>query len=177
MDEQHPEAWRRQLQADWAANAGSPESRLIVSLYRLARLAHTRLPRGLRKPLIVLYRLVTYLVLHVELPPEAVIGGGLRVYHPHMIVLHPRAVLGRDVVLRHGVTIGITTGRDGTESRGPVIGDGVEFGAGAMVLGPVTVGRNARIGAGAIVLKDVPPGAVVAGNPASVLRIDPDALT
>lgn len=165
-----PRPWRAQLRADWLANADSPESRLVVVLYRLVRLVHRRVPRWLGRPLVVAYRLVTYLVLHVELPPEADLGGGLRIHHPHMIVLHPGVVLGRDVVLRHGVTVGVTAGRDGKESAGPVIGDGVEFGAGAMVLGGVTVGAGARIGAGAIVLKDVEPGAVVAGNPARVVR-------
>ena len=160
------------LQADWRANAGSPESRLVVTLYRLARLVHLTLPRGPARLLLLPYRLLTYLVLHVELPPQVDCGPGLRVYHPHMIVLHPDAVLGAGCTLRHGVTVGITTDRAGTGSAGPRIGDGVEFGAGAMVLGPVSVGHGARIGAGAVVTRDVPPDAVVVGNPARVARVD-----
>ena len=80
------------------------------------------------------------------------------------VVIGETSVIGDDVTLYHQVTLGGVTWSPG--KRHPTLGDGVVIGAGAQVLGPITVGRDARIGANAVVLKDVPPGATMVGIPA-----------
>ena len=93
------------------------------------------------------------------------IGSGFMIDHFSCIVIHTDAIIGNNVTIRQGSVIG-------TNGRGvPVISDGVDIGAGAAIIGPITVGENAIIGANAVVTHDVPPGAVVAGNPAKVIRI------
>lgn len=162
-------AWVKQ---DLAVNRGAPESQLIVTLFRAAQwLQLWGRPHLLVSQLLRLYVAVTYLGLHVELPPRATVGPGLRIHHPHVIVLNPGVVLGRDCVLRHLVTVGNVSDEPG-KSGCPVLGDGVELGVGATVLGPITVGDGARIGAGAVVTKDVPAGGVVVGATAILLTAD-----
>lgn len=157
--------WARQ---DLEINRHALESQLVVLLFRSAQwiFAWCR-PRWLARFLIRVYRAITYLVLHIELPPDLVVGPNLRIHHPHVIVLNPGTVIGRDCVLRHMVTIGNRSSTEGT-SDCPVLGDDVDVGAGAMILGPIHVGDGARIGAGAVVVHDVPAGAVVTGPAAQV---------
>lgn len=83
-------------------------------------------------------------------------------------VVHAKAVIGEQVMIGQCVTIG---GRSGHPTL-PVIEDHVYIGAGAQILGPVTIGAHAVIGANAVVIQDVPPHAVVAGVPARIIRID-----
>jgi serine acetyltransferase len=81
-------------------------------------------------------------------------------------VIHPGARIGASCLLRQGVTIGDRLPRQGL----PVLGNNVNVGANALILGPVRVGDGAVIGAGSVVIHDVAPGCVVAGNPARILR-------
>lgn len=97
------------------------------------------------------------------------IGKGLHIAHAGCIVVHSGAVLGDNVSLSHGVTIGQTI-KDGKVLL-PVIGNGVYLAPGAKVIGGVHVGDNAAVGANAVVTKDVPANAVVAGCPARVLHM------
>lgn len=94
-----------------------------------------------------------------DIPINARIGPGLVMPHPNGIVIHPDAHIGRDCAIFQQVTIGGTPTRDGV----PEIGNNVEIGAGAKILGPVKVGDWALIGANAIVTDDVPRGATVVG--------------
>jgi serine O-acetyltransferase len=101
----------------------------------------------------------------IEIPRHTRIGPGLRIHHAGPIVVNPEVVIGRDCTLRHGVTIGnLTPG-----GPVPVIGDRVEFGVYAQVLGGVKIGEDARIGAMTLVLEDVPAGATAVGIPARIL--------
>jgi serine O-acetyltransferase len=114
----------------------------------------------------VIHRLI-FLLFNSVIPPEAELGEGTWFGYGGMgVVIHKDARVGRRVFVSPQVTVG---GRSG-HRQVPVIEDDVYIGSGAKVLGPITVGRGATIGANAVVLKDVPPGAVVAGVPARILR-------
>lgn len=93
------------------------------------------------------------------------IGPGLRIWHFGNIFIHKEAILGANCTLRQGVTIGNRVEGGAV----PIIGDYVEFGAYAQVLGGVRIGDHARIGAMAVVLKDVPANATAVGNPARIV--------
>jgi serine O-acetyltransferase len=102
----------------------------------------------------------------IEIHPGASVGKNLFIDHGLGVVIGETAVIGNDVTLYHGVTLGGTTMEAGR--RHPMIEDGVVVGAGAKILGPITIGRNARVGANAVVVKDVPESVTVVGIPAQV---------
>ena len=106
----------------------------------------------------------------VEIHPGAQIGRRLVIDHGLGIVIGETAELGDDVLLYQQVTLG-GTGKD-TGKRHPTLGNNVMVGAGAKVLGPITIHNNARIAAGAVVLQEVPEGATAVGVPAQVVRIN-----
>ena len=95
------------------------------------------------------------------------IKGGLVCYHPYGTVINARSI-GENFTFRNGLTVG--NKYDNNEFI-PVIGDNVEVGANAIIIGDIRIGNNVTIGAGSVVVKDVPDNAIVAGNPARVLRI------
>jgi serine O-acetyltransferase len=103
----------------------------------------------------------------VDIHPAARVGKGIMIDHAHSIVIGETAVVGDNVSMLHSVTLGGTGKEDG--DRHPKIGDGVLIGAGAKVLGNITIGHCSRIAAGSVVLQDVPPCKTVAGVPARVV--------
>jgi serine O-acetyltransferase len=103
----------------------------------------------------------------IEIHPGAVIGRRFFVDHGMGVVIGETTEIGDDVTLYQGVTLGGTSLEK--KKRHPTIGDRVVVGAGAKVLGALTVGNDARVGAGAVVVKDVPPGATVVGLAGRVL--------
>jgi putative colanic acid biosynthesis acetyltransferase WcaB len=109
------------------------------------------------------YRVFIEWVLGVELPWRLTIGPGLRLYHGVGTVVNDGCVIGSNVTLRHNVTIGHTK----AGGPCPIIHDGVDIGAGAIIIGGITIGANARIGAGALVVHDVPAGATVVSTPST----------
>ena len=106
-------------------------------------------------------------VFGVDIHPAARMGTGVMIDHAHSIVIGETAVVGNDVSMLHSVTLGGTGKEDG--DRHPKIGNGVMIGAGAKVLGNITVGHHSRIAAGSVVLNDVPPCKTVAGVPARIV--------
>ncbi|QNL18440.1 serine O-acetyltransferase [Hyphobacterium sp. CCMP332] len=100
----------------------------------------------------------------LDIHPAAIIGQGIMIDHATSVVIGETAVVGDNVSMLHSVTLG-GTGKTGIQ-RHPKIGDGVLIGAGAKVLGNITIGEEARIAAGSVVLKDVPAHCTVAGIPA-----------
>jgi len=102
----------------------------------------------------------------IEIHPGATLGRRLFIDHGMGVVIGETAIVGNDVLLFHGVTLGGTTMSPG--KRHPTVGDRVVIGAGAKVLGSVHIGSDARIGANAVVVKDVPDGATAIGIPAVV---------
>ena len=161
-------AFARLLRADWAANPQDAKARLVLLAFRLGQRSMGSPAAGTR-PVALLpvaaYRFWTEWILGLELRPRTRVGGGLTIYHGFGIVVNDHAVIGAGVTLRNGVTIGNRT----PGGPSPVIGDGVEFGAGALVIGDVVVGQGARIGAGAVVVHSVPSGGTVIGTAARVI--------
>lgn len=104
----------------------------------------------------------------IEIHPAASIGRRLFIDHGMGVVVGETAVIGDDVTLFHGVTLGGTRAYAGR--RHPHVGDRVVVGAGATVLGPIVVGDDARIGAGAVVLADVPARTTAVGVPARTIQ-------
>ena len=105
----------------------------------------------------------------IEIHPGATIGKGLFIDHGMGVVIGETAVVGNNCLLYQGVTLG-GTGKD-IGKRHPTIGNNVMVGAGAKILGPFTVGDNARIAANSVVLREVPPNATVVGVPGRVVRL------
>jgi serine O-acetyltransferase len=103
----------------------------------------------------------------IDIHPAARIGQGIMIDHAHSIVIGETAVVGDNVSMLHSVTLGGTGKED--DDRHPKIEDGVLIGAGAKVLGNITVGKCSRIAAGSVVLEPVPPCKTVAGVPARIV--------
>lgn len=160
------------LREDWHAHERDPwrQGIWVMFVYRFGQWRYGVRPALLRKPLSLAYRLLRtacQMLTGIELPCEARVGRRLRIEHFGGIIVSGDAVIGDDVVLRQGVTIGLKrTGERGA----PRIGDRVDIGAGAVILGPIRIGDDAVIGANAVVLRDVPAGALAAGVPARILR-------
>lgn len=103
----------------------------------------------------------------IEIHPGAKIGRRFFIDHGMGVVIGETAEIGDDCTLYHGVTLGGTTWRK--EKRHPTLGNNVVVGAGAKILGPITVGDNARVGSNSVVVKDVPVGATVVGIPGRII--------
>jgi serine O-acetyltransferase len=104
----------------------------------------------------------------IEIHPGATIGDGFFIDHGMGVVIGETAQVGTNVTLYHGVTLGGTSLSKG--KRHPTIEDNVVVGAGAKILGAITVGANSRIGANAVVNKPVPPNSVVVGVPGQIIK-------
>jgi serine O-acetyltransferase len=138
-------------------------------VYRFGRWRYSIAVRPLRVPFSVLYKLMKFwseMLLGVELPCEATVGRRLVIEHIGGIVVSGDAVLGDDCILRNGVTIGL-------KNRGvrgsPVVGNRVDIGTGAKLLGPIRIGDDVAIGANAVVLADVPSNSIAVGIPARII--------
>jgi serine O-acetyltransferase len=138
-------------------------------VYRYGRWRYTIRPRWLRVPFSLLYKIlkpICEILTGIELPCETVVGRRFRIDHFGGIIISGDAVFGDDCVIRNGVTVGLRhTGIRGA----PIIGNRVDIGAGAKILGPIHVGDDVAIGANAVVLKDVPANSIAVGVPARIL--------
>jgi serine O-acetyltransferase len=120
---------------------------------------------------LLLARWVSHLVrwlTGIEIHPGAQIGPGFFIDHGMGVVIGETTEIGVDVTLYHGVTLGGATLEKG--KRHPTLEDRVVVGAGAKILGPITIGAGSRIGANAVVVKPVPPDSVVVGVPGQIIK-------
>lgn len=167
---------------DWQADLGRYPTRPFLKeqsiwsiwVYRFGRRIDRR-KDGLRKRVLtriywILFRL-TETLFAISISKSVCIGPGLRIWHFGNIFIHPGVVIGANCTLRQGVTIGNRHEGGGV----PAIGDNVEFGAYAQVIGDVRIGNNCKIGAMSLVLCDVPDGATAVGVPARILGQNPNA--
>ena len=134
------------------------------------RVSHGLWRRGFRLPGRMAAHLGRFLT-GIEIHPAAKIGRRLIIDHGMGVVIGETAEIGDDVYLYHAVTLGGTSSEQG--KRHPTVGNGVIIGAGAKVLGNITVGDNARVGANAVVVQAVTPGTTVVGIPARPVDRDP----
>jgi len=161
--------------ADRAANHENTKGLFLVGAYRAGRVleaasARVSVLRLVAWPYSVWYRLCIVWLLGVDLPLAVEAGPGLVIYHGVGLVVHEACVLGAHVILRQGCTLGV--GRSRGLELVPTVGNDVDLGAGCIVLGGIHLGDGCKIGAGSVVLDDVPAGALVAGNPARVIRLE-----
>ncbi|WP_023638863.1 serine acetyltransferase [Dickeya zeae] len=145
--------------------AGSFKSKLVILLFRLSTIwqSSNLLLKIVSLPFVILNKVINEWVFCVEIPHRTQIGFGLKIYHPHCIVLNADVVIGNNCTLRQGVTIGSVVNRDGLVTKSPVLGNQVELGANAILLGDITVGDNVKVGAGTVVTKSLAENKVVVG--------------
>ncbi|MBL8427571.1 MAG: serine O-acetyltransferase [Dechloromonas sp.] len=132
-------------------------------MHRLAHWLWSRRLRWLGRFTAHLSRMLTGIEIH----PGATIGRRFFIDHGMGVVIGETAVIGDDVTLYHGVTLGGTSWNKG--KRHPTLEDGVVVGAGAKVLGPIVISAGAKVGSNAVVTKPVPVGATAVGNPARII--------
>ena len=141
----------------------------VMAVYRFGRWRYTISRTWLRVPLSFLYKtlkLLSQILTGIDLPCEVTIGRRLQIDHFGGIIISGDTVLGDDVIIRNGVTIGLKrTGERGA----PVIGNRVDIGAGAKVLGAIRIGDDVVIGANAVVITDVPSNSLAVGVPARII--------
>jgi len=141
---------------------------LAITCHRGLHFLHTKL----RVPVIPRFlSLIVRWWTGIEIHPGAKIGSGFFIDHGAGVVIGETAVVGDNVTLYQGVTLG-GTGNEKGKKRHPTLESNVFVGSGAKILGPITVGANSRIGANSVVLKDVPRGATVTGMRARIVKID-----
>jgi serine O-acetyltransferase len=141
----------------------------VLLVYRFGRWRYTIPWRFVRLPFSFLYKLILFfseLLFGVELPCETVIGRRFVIEHVGGIVVSGDAVFGDDCVIRNGVTIGL---RNRGMTGSPRLGNRVDIGAGAKLLGSIQIGDDCIIGANAVVFSNVPARSIAVGVPAHVL--------
>ena len=158
------------LREDWRTYERDParQGLWVMVVYRFGRWRYGIHNRWLRLPFSILYKilkLLSQILTGIDLPCEVTVGRRFKIEHFGDIIISGDTVFGDDVVIRNGVTVGLKR----THERGaPVIGNRVDIGAGAKVLGPIRIGDDVAIGANAVVLQDVPPYSLAIGVPAQI---------
>jgi len=151
----------RTYEGDWAA-----QGFWVMLVYRFGRWRYTLKPSIVRKPASLVYRTLykcVQMATGIELPCEVELGRNFKIDHFGGIVISGYAKFGDDCRIRNGVVVGLSRVSD---PCAPVIGNRVDIGAGAKLLGAITIGDDVVIGANAVVVRDVPSGCVAVGVPA-----------
>lgn len=158
------------IRADLVAHRGDwgAQGFWALIVYRFGRWRYTVHPVILRKPLSLLYHVLykfIQIITGIELPCEVPIGRNFVIEHSGGIVISGFASFGDDCRIRNGVVVGLSRT---DEPCAPRIGNDVDIGAGAKVLGNIRIGNGVRIGANAVVLTDVPDDSIAVGVPARI---------
>ncbi|WP_213712517.1 colanic acid biosynthesis acetyltransferase WcaB [Cedecea lapagei] len=154
---------------DIRANSWSLRPCCMVLAYRVAHFCSVWRKKNVinnlwAAPVLLAYRFITECLFGYEIQAGATIGRRFTIHHGYAVVINKFVVVGDDFTIRHGVTIG----NRGSSLACPVIGNGVELGANAIVVGDITLGNNVTVGAGSVVLDSVPDNALVVGEKARV---------
>jgi serine O-acetyltransferase len=136
-----------------------------IATYRFKNYAYL----AKNEPLLKLLMVVDSFINGIDISHRAEIGYGLSIPHAQCIVVGD-AIIGNDVKILHGVTLGVSGGKEKGGRRYPTIGDNVMIFAGAKILGGVTIGKNSIIGANAVVVNNIPEDSIAVGIPARVIR-------
>lgn len=158
------------VREDWRTYDGSPSRQglWVMLVYRFGRWRYEIQSPLIRVPLSFVYRilkLLSQILTGVDLPCEATVGRRFCIEHFGGIIISGDAIFGDDCVIRNGVTVGL---RRTNERGAPVMGNRVDIGAGAVILGKIRIGDDVSIGANAVVLQDVPPNSIAIGVPATI---------
>lgn len=138
-----------------------------VFLYRLS----SELYKEKRYHLAGFFERVGFHTCYCQISSTAEIGPGLLIAHTFGLVIGGGTTIGSQCDVRQNVTFGGNFSKKDAEGRSkPIVGDNVSFGAGAAILGPITIGDDAIIGANSVVTRDIPPGVIVSGVPAKVIK-------
>ena len=141
-----------------------------MMVYRFGRWRygiHNPLLRKMASIIYKWFKILSQILTGIDLPCETTVGRRFRIDHFGGIIISGDAIIGDDVILRHGVTLGL---KHEGERGAPRLGHRVEVGAGAKILGNIQIGDDAKIGANAVVLIDVPAGAIAVGIPAKIIQ-------
>jgi serine O-acetyltransferase len=166
------------IREDWQTHDRqlSRQGLWVMVVYRFGRWRYIIRWRWVRVPFSFLYKVlktVSEVLTGIELPCEVTLGRRFRIDHFGGIVISGDAVFGDDCVIRNGVTVGLKhTGHRGA----PILGNRVDVGAGAKILGAIRIGDDVQIGANAVVLSDVPSNSIAVGVPARVIPRKPAAV-
>lgn len=142
----------------------SIKSKFIVFIFRMSQCLNYK-PSSTKYIYLPFYLINKFIIenfMGVEIPYNAQIKEGLKIFHSYNIVISPHSIIGRNCIIRNGVTIG----NKHEDTDCPVIGDNVSIGACSILIGNITVGDNVTIGAGSVCIKNIPANSIVAGNPA-----------
>lgn len=155
---------------DWRTNPHCLKARLILLSYRTSRWFWLggSICKRLGLPFFAMHRVVVEWFLGVELGWRVEAGLGLRLFHGTALVIHPDVKIGSGCTLRHATTLGTKV----AGGAAPRLGNNVDVGSNSVVLGGISLGDGVVVGAGSVVVRDVPPGVVVAGNPARPIDDD-----
>jgi len=151
-----------------------------IKVYRFGNKIYCKkLNPVIKKILMRLYHVLDVIIIgfcfNSYIPVQCTIGKRLKLPHPYGVIIHNEAIIGDNVVILHQVTIGGAWGpyesiKPIVGSRAPIIGNNVVIGAGAKIVGAVTIGEHSYIGSNSVVTKDIPPYSVVVGIPAKVIK-------
>ncbi len=156
------------LTQDWGKNKGYSKGKLLTLSFRIASCAtKNKILKYLLLPYLMFYKFGVEWILGIEIPYNTKIGQGLVIFHGVGLIIHKNTIIGKNCILRHSTTLG-NKGVGANEC--PIVGNNVNVGSNVCILGNIKIGDNSIIGAGSIVVKDVPPNAVVAGNPARIVK-------
>lgn len=145
--------------------------KLVILIYRFGYMIHfyIKIPI-LRQLLYILYRLIDLIFLKIflncDIPGSTKIGKRLRIYHPYGIIINSASIIGDDFLIRAETTIG----NKGTSNGCPIIGNNVQVGVGARIIGNISIGSGCQIGANAVVTKSFEENSILVGIPAHNIR-------